>query len=410
MIQIITKETYEYKSKFKNKETILSDFKTYKTFDLYDINIIDLSSDSLWYSNSAEGAYLNDRSDIATIKNSINTCESKILLLFPLNCYFYYNFLTYSHKFLKSEQLKSIKGKFKQFLSSYIYEPLPEFDYEKGITKIDGETFESDFYFKENTGLIYSEKSKKVNTILLKNGLVASTLNIFELSENEDTEKRLFILLNKIGFLLKNEEIPEWVQEIQFYNDNIYTNKIEKCNEKISELTKEIEKNNQYLKINDQYKSILYSSGNTLAEQINKMLIKIFNLTEDFKDIYEEDFNFKVDDITYVVETKGLNNEVSGQNVSDAYNHLIIYDDKLEQQGIIEKTKCLFFVASERKRKIEERQKIKERQITIAKRNKTLIIDTPTFYKMFEDFLQGKLSAKDIHMMFKDQDGLIMYK
>ena len=156
--------------------------------------------------------------------------------------------------------------------------------------------------------------------------------------------------------------------------------------------------------------NILYSSGNTLAEQINKMLIKIFNLKEDFKDIYEEDFNFKADGITYVVETKGLNNEVSGQNVSDAYNHLIIYDDKLEQQGIVEKTKCLFFVASERKRKIEERQKIKERQITIAKRNKTLIIDTPTFYKMFEDFLQGKLSAKDIHTMFKEQDGLISYK
>lgn len=410
MIQIITKETYKYKSKFKNKEIVISDFKTYKSFDLYDINIIDLSSDSLWYSNSADGAYLNDKSDLAPIKNSINTSESRILLLFPLNSYFYYYRSTYTDKFLKSEQLKSIKGKFKQFISNYIYEPLPEFDYEKGITKIDGETFESDFYFKEKTGLIYSEKSKKVNTILLKNGLVASTLSIFELSENGDVEKRLFILLNKIGFLLKNEEIPEWVEEIQFYNDNIYIKEIEKCNEKISELTKEIEKNNQYLKINYQYKSILYSSGNTLAEQINKMLIKIFNLTEDFKDIYEEDFNFKVDDITYVVETKGLNNEVSGQNVSDAYNHLIIYDDKLEQQGIIEKTKCLFFVASERKRKIEERQKIKERQITIAKRNKTLIIDTPTFYKMFEDFLQGKLSAKDIHTMFKEQDGLITYK
>lgn len=410
MIQIITKETYKYKSRFKNKEIVISDFKTYKSFDLYDINIIDLSSDSLWYSNSAEGTYLNDRSDIAPIKNSINTCESKILLLLPLNCYFYYNFSTYSHKYLRCEQLKSIKGKFKQILSSYIYEPFPEFDYEKGITKIDGATFESDFYFKENTGLIYSEKSKKVNTILLKDGLVASTLNIFELSENEDTEKILFILLNKLGFLLKNEEIPEWAQEIHFYNDNIYIKEIEKCNEKISELTKEIEKNNQYLKINDQYKSILYSSGNVLAEQINKMLIKIFNLPNDFKDIYEEDFNFKVDDITYVVETKGLNNEVSGQNVSDAYNHLIIYDDKLEQQGIIEKTKCLFFVASERKRKIEERQKIKERQITIAKRNKTLIIDTPTFYKIFEDFLQGKLSARDIHTMFKEQDGIITYK
>ena len=410
MIQIITKETYKYKSKFKNKEIVISDFKTYKYFDLYDINIIDLSSDSLWYSNSADGAYLNDKSDLAPIKNSINTSESRILLLFPLNSYFYYYRSTCTDKFLKSEQLKSIKGKFKQFISNYIYEPLPEFDYEKGITKIDGETFESDFYFKEKTGLIYSEKSKKVNTILLKNGLVASTLSIFELSENRDVEKRLFILLNKIGFLLKNEEIPEWVEEIQFYNDNIYIKEIEKCNEKISELTKEIEKNNQYLKINYQYKSILYSSGNTLAEQINKMLIKIFNLTEDFKDIYEEDFNFKVDDITYVVETKGLNNEVSGQNVSDAYNHLIIYDDKLEQQGIIEKTKCLFFVASERKRKIEERQKIKERQITIAKRNKTLIIDTPTFYKIFEDFLQGKLSARDIHTMFKEQDGIITYK
>ena len=70
----------------------------------------------------------------------------------------------------------------------------------------------------------------------------------------------------------------------------------------------------------------------------------------------------------------------------------------------------MFFVASERKKNVSERKKINSRQETIAKRNNTLIIDTPTFLKMYEDFLNKKISKDEIIKMFKEQFGVIKYQ
>ena len=76
MIQIITNDTLWYKGKFDSQEIVISSFHDYKSFDLYDINIINLASNDLWESNSLSGEYLNDKSDLSTIKNSINTCNT----------------------------------------------------------------------------------------------------------------------------------------------------------------------------------------------------------------------------------------------------------------------------------------------------------------------------------------------
>lgn len=410
MIQIITKDSYIYKNKITNKNIILSNFNEYKSFDLYDINVIDLSSKNLWYSASSNGEYLNDKSDLATIKNAINTCSAKVLILFPQNCNFYYDYWRSNKKYDKSVQLKTMKDKVGEFITKYIYGTLPLFYYEKGVTKVDDEIFESDFYFDEKKGIICCDKSKKVNTMALSDKIIISSLNLFSATTNDEIEKRLFVILNKIGFLEKNEDSPKWIEDIDFYDDHIYRDEIDKYNNEIDKLQIKIDKNNEKLKRNLEYKSILYSTGNVLAEQINKMLIMIFSLENKFNDIYEEDFNFKMDGVTFIVETKGLNNEVAGKNVSDAYDHLVIYEDMLEKNGIKEETKCLFFVSSERLKMPNERAKIKERQITIAKRNKTLIIDTPIFYKMFEDFSQQKIKSEDISKIFREQVGIIEYK
>lgn len=410
MIQIITKNAYMYKDKLTNKEIIISSFDEYKSFDLYDINIINLTSNNIWESNSLSGEYLNDKSDLSTIKNSINTSNTKVLIFFPQNHYFKYDYSSYSKTFKKTQQLKSIKETVNYFIAKYIYEPLPKFDYEKGITRIDGEIYTSDFYFDEKEGMILCEKSKKNNTMNLSDRVVITTLSIFETPVNKEIEKRLFVFLNKIGFLTKNEIIPKWIESITFYDDCIYKEKIDKCIDEIKKLNIIIDENKNKLNNNLSYKSILYSSGNSLSEQINKMLKEIFKLDDGFVDVYEEDFNFKANGVTFIVETKGLNNEVSGQNVSDAYNHLIIYDDNLEKNDIMEETKCLFFVASERYKEPKERSKINERQVTIAKRNKTLIIETTTFYKIFQDFAKKEISTDEILELFKQNTGLLEYE
>ena len=153
----------------------------------------------------------------------------------------------------------------------------------------------------------------------------------------------------------------------------------------------------------------MYETGTELNKEIINILEDILKEHNEFKDIYEEDYKFISDNTTFIVETKGLSNEVSGQNVTDAFSHLTIYEDKLEQENKVETTKCLFFVASQRKLRISERKKVNQRQETIAKRNNTLIIDTPTFLNIYEDFLNQKISKDEIIKIFKEQFGVINY-
>lgn len=407
MIQIITRDVKIYKENFNSEEIDILGFDEYKSFDLYEINIIDLSSDSLWACASYGVNYLNDENDLSTIKNSISTCNAKVVILFPQNLNFKYDYDSHYCRYNSSIQLKAMQDKVGEFISKYIYVTLPRFKYEKGITKINDIIYNSDFYFEKKEGIISCEGSKKVNTIRLENKIVITTLNIFN---NTLIEKNLFTFLDKIEFLENKEIIPQWLDDISFYDDNIYKENIEKSKKEIERLNNIINENENKLKVNLKYKSILYSSGSSLSEQVNEMLKQIFNLKENFVDTFEEDFNFKFESMVFVVETKGLNNEVTGKNVSDAYNHLIIYDDELESKGSSEETKCLFFVANERFKNPQKRNKIKERQITIAKRNKTLIIETTTLYKLFEDFIKKEISTEDIYKLFKDNVGLLEYK
>lgn len=409
MIQIITENSINYKNYNSNKKIVISSFADYKSFDLYDINIIDLSSNSLWYSKDYNYEDLEDKNDLIPISNSIKTSDSKILILLPQNCYLHYEYNSAYDKYRKSVPLKSITTKMVNLLSEYIYNDIPLIQYEKGVTKIDDEEFESDFYIDSKIGIINCERSGKVNTIKVSERIVISTLNLFKNIISENFEKRLQLLLDRISFLKKEEEIPDWISGVSFYDDESYVKAIRDCDDKIEKLKLEIISNKAKLDLNMKYKSILYSTGNTLSKQINEMLTKIFELDSEFVDVYEEDFNFKFNNVTFLVETKGLNNEVAGKNVSDAYDHLVLYEDDLEKQGKEEETKCLFIVAPERMKNPNERAKIKERQITIAKRNKTLIIETTTFYNIFEDFIKGKISNNEIFDLFNQKVGLLEY-
>ena len=409
MIQIITKSSINYKNYNSNKKIVISAFADYKSFDLYDINIIDLSSNSLWYSKNYNYEELDDKNDLIPISNSIITSNSKILILLPQNSFLHYEYNSVYDKYRKTVPLKSITTKVIDLLSEYIYIDIPLIQYEKGITKIDDEEFESDFYIDSKIGIIKCERSGKVNTIKVSERIVISTLNLFKNITSENFEKRLQLLLDRISFFKKEEEIPDWISGVSFYYDESYMKAIRDCDDKIEKLKLEIISNKAKLDLNMKYKSILYSTGNALSKQINEMLTEIFELDSEFVDVYEEDFNFKFNNVTFLVETKGLNNEVAGKNVSDAYDHLVLYEDDLEKQGKEEETKCLFIVAPERMKNPSERAKIKERQITIAKRNKTLIIETTTFYNIFEDFIKGKISNNEIFDLFNQNVGLLEY-
>lgn len=411
MIQIIC-SNYNLKNNFLGyKDIIVTTFSNYESFDMYDINIINLNSSEIWKCDNSQITKINIKDDLVPLKQSIKSSNTKILIAMPMNYTFYYNYSFYKNMFVNNKQLKSLNVEVTKFLKDYICDEILEYTYDKCKTTINGFIFDSDFYFNDidkEKILLVSNNSNKVNTYI-SNNIVITTVNLFEFKTEENAYEKLVSFINNIYVNENQETLPSWIDDIIFFDDEVYINKIKHSQKEIKKLEKEIKENQLKLEKNNKIKGILYKTGNELNKEIIDILEDILKEHNNFNDVYEEDYKFINNNTTFIVETKGLNNEVTGQNVTDAFSHLTIYEDKLEKENRKEETKCLFFVASERKKMINERKKINSRQETIAKRNNTLIIDTPTFLNIYEDFLNKKISKEEIIQMFKEQFGVISY-
>ncbi len=413
MIQIISLNN-DLQSNFENNKDIdVTTFSDYESFDRYNINIINLNSPDIWKFKGKNISGLNIQDDLIPLKQSIKSSNAKTIILMPQNYTFYYymGYMGYNYDFRESKQLKSISHSVSKILNDYICDEILEYTYERCKTTINRFEFNSDFYFNDiNTEdiLLASDKGNKVNTYFYEN-VIITTLNVFEPNSKENVYEKLNSFITAVCKLQNKETVPPWIEEVKFFDDEKYLDNIEQSKKKIEKLEKEINENKLKLDKNNKVKSILYETGTELNKEIVNILEDILKEHNEFKDVYEEDYKFISDNTTFIVETKGLNNEVSGQNVTDAFSHLTIYEDKLEQENKVEATKCLFFVASQRKLRISERKKVNQRQETIAKRNNTLIIDTPTFLNIYEDFLNQKISKDEIIKIFKEQFGVINY-
>lgn len=413
MIQIISLNN-DLQSDFENNKDIdVTTFSDYESFDRYNINIINLNSPDIWKFKGKNISGLNIQDDLIPLKQSIKSSNAKTIILMPQNYTFYYymGYMGYNYDFRESKQLKSISQSISNILNDYICDEILEYTYERCKTTINGFEFNSDFYFNDiNTEdiLLTSDKGNKVNTYFYEN-VIITTLNVFESNSKENAYEKLNSFITAVCKLQNKETVPPWIEEVKFFDDEKYLDNIEQSKKEIEKLEKEINENKLKLDENNKVKSILYETGIELNKEIVNILEDILKEHNEFKDVYEEDYKFISDNTTFIVETKGLNNEVSGQNVTDAFSHLTIYEDKLEQENKVEATKCLFFVASQRKLRISERKKVNQRQETIAKRNNTLIIDTPTFLNIYEDFLNKKISKDEIIKIFKEQFGVINY-
>lgn len=412
MIQIISLNDNLKNNFFDNKNVKVTTFSDYQSFDMYDINIINLNSSEIWRCKGSQINELNIKDDLIPLKQSIKSSTAKTIIIMPINHTFSYNISYYTNKYGSNKKLKSLNSVVTKLLKDYIYDEILEYTYDKCKTTIDKFTFNADFYFSnvdKDKILLSSDNGNKVNTYI-NNNVVITTLDLFDFDTKEQAYEKLNTFLKSIYAPENKELLPSWISEIKFLDDEIYYNNIDKAMAKIKNLELEIQKNQEKIEKNNEIKGILYKTGDDLNKEIVRILEDILKEHNDFNDIYEEDYKFISDNTTFLVETKGLNNEVSGQNVTDAFSHLTIYEDNLEKENRIEDTKCLFFVASERKKNVSERKKINSRQETIAKRNNTLIIDTPTFLKMYEDFLNKKISKDEIIKMFKEQFGVIKYQ
>ena len=412
MIQIITSNTKKYEQ-FTKKNFAISTIDEFQSFDDFDITVIDISDEALWQNHDNNTSTINQYHDLLSIKESIQKSQkSRILLLFPQNIEYkyYYHFITnttkgYEHRI----KLKDLRKQFVEIINSFLINMFSiEIDYGKNNTKINDSVLSADFSFinisEENIIL----KSNNGNDIVaIKNlNVILTTLKVEQEDELRDLLECCFPEILK-----KNNEEPKWLKDINFFTDYNCKKSIEKIDKNISVLKNKREQYEKELKTNQKYKMILYETGNVLSNQINNMLSKIFNYDiSGFVDTYEEDCLIKLDKITFVIETKGLEKEIVGKNLSDANSHLIIYDDKLESKNISENTKCLFFVAYERNKNPKERTLIKKRIEVLAKGYKALIIDTRVFLDIFEDFLNKKIGKDEIEELFKNNIGVLNYQ
>ncbi len=415
MIQIITENNYLREQTKNNSEFKVNGFKNIEAMDEYDINIIDLNSQNLWYNKGVNQDSINEINDLKHLKNTIeNSLNSKIVIILPQNLNYYWN--KFNNKYINEEQLKNETKLIEKIINENIYCFPFDLYYEKTITKIGDKKISSDFCFSKKqidtkwticnvTKILSSTKSDKINTIKVNDKVYMTSLNI---NENIDL---IIEFMKHIKIYNENEEIvPIWIKDINILNDIEIKKQLNQIDEEILQL----EQNKMHIKEaineNNKIKSILYETDKKLQNKVIEILNEILDYSdENFVDEMEEDFRIKKENITFLIETKGLKRNIAGTDISKTLNHVFAYEETIQDENKQENVKGVFIVATQRDKNISEREETPDRQIKIAERNNILIIRTEQLLEIFEDFRNKKINTEDIIKLLTEQNGELKY-
>lgn len=416
MIQLITENNNLKEQAKNNSEFKVNCLKNIESMDEYDINIIDLNYESLWHNKEGNQESINEINDLKHLKNTIeNSLSSKMLIILPQNLNYFWH--KYNNKYLNEEQLKNEVKLIKKIINENIYCFPFDLYYEKSITQIGDKRISSDFCFNNKqivdtkctickvTEILSSNKSKKINTIKVDDKIYITSLNI---NENIDL---IIEFLKYIKIYNANEEIiPKWIKDINILNDIEINKQLSQIEENILKLEQNKVHIKEAIHENNKIKSILYETDKKLQNKIIEILNEMLDYNDDnFIDEMEEDFRIKKENITFIVETKGLKRNIAGTDVSKTFNHVLMYEEKLQEIGEKENVKGIFIVATQRDRCLQEREKTPDRQISIAERNNILIIRTEELLKLFEAFRNKKIKTEKIIKLFNEQIGEFKY-
>lgn len=414
MIQIITYDISKYKD-YSDKVYKISKLGEIQALDDFEICIVDLSNEYIWRYNGSSPTNVNCYRDLITIKEAIiNSNTTKIVIVFPQNKKFSYN-QTYEfiggsrqYSFEDSIQLKDNKINLMKIINNSLFklEKL-ELAFEKTKTVCEAKSIDADFNFinyKEEKfeSVTYSKNSNKVTTIK-KNNIFLTTLNILK-----DMDILKLFIENYCIDNIQKEEIPDWINNIKFFDDEQLNQNKDKNLTHINELKQENIEIDKKLKKNLEYKSILYTNGDELVEVVMSILDEILDYdSTGFIDKGKEDFLIKKEDITFIGEIKGVSSAIANKNVSQLDVHVQSYLDVLQENGTEEKVKGLLIINHQRNKQLDERQEVHEHQVNLAKRNGSLIIETKTLLKIFEKYKLGEISKEKCKKLFEDNVGLL---
>lgn len=397
-IQIITHDVFDFRSNFRDAKSLtISRFDDVDTFDSYEINVIDLSSDSIWKSNGSSADVSNEANNIKSIRKMIGSSKkTRFVFLLPSNIQFEYN-KSYGEYKSKIKMRDNIKG-MKAILLSII-------DFTFGLEYMPNKTIVgdylalSDFYFTDlpegSINVLRSQDSEKIVSFE-KNGNVYTTLSIC-------TPELLFPLIEYYSNK-KKQECPKWFEKICFNGDDKARKMIETKTKEIENAQQIIAEQKEILNNNNYYKSILFETGDTLVKIVFDIIKDITGLDlSTFVDKKKEDFNCLLDDTYYVGEIKGVSDNVKRKYLSELEDNK---QDFLDRNNV-SFAKGLLIINHQRGKAPEDREEVYPDQIAYAKKDELLIIESTTLLDIYESFLKGELDIEKFKRAIKDITGLL---
>lgn len=416
MVIIMRIQIINYSREACDGDTVYSKLSAPRSLDEFEMNIIDLTHNAIWRSGEHSTVATSLKSicsfDLKSINGMIQRSEtSKVLFVLPQDI----EFLIYKgseiNRYGKKTPLydrvriKDVLARVQNGIYS-IFAPIdPYFEtvYENTTTTIDGIQYNAAFSFTEGfAALTKSDISNKSTTIKADERVFLTSLDLFS-----SEEKWVHYIKNVFG-TENREQVPPWINKIKFNDDSDLEEEIKSQNQTICEANKIINTAETKLKINQRYKSILYSNGAELVDVVFEILGKLLECDfSDFKDEKREDFRVKVRDYTLIGEIKGVSTNVKYEHISQLEVHYQHYQDVLQENKQKENVRQLLIINPFRNKPLAEREDVHKDQINLAKRNGSLIIDTYTLLRIFELFLQGKITTEECLTLFVERTGIL---
>ena len=392
-IQIISYSTI-FKINDPHMSYTISTFEHPKSFDEFDINVIDLNSPNLWsfspeYQKCTEAVY-----HLKTLKEIMRNSKRGIfIIIMPANIKVSVH---YSECYTnQTVAIKDILKQVNQELSTLVLSNI-KLRYEISTTTIDEQNFYSDFIFDNVDGKTIKWSNGGKSTIVKHNERLYSTTLLIKNATND-----LEILISFIVSRFQKSDVPDWFNGFEYFDDAMLKNK----RNKLLDIYRQIEDIDRQIDENNKFKSILYSTGDELVGVVKEILVDIFKLPDsNFIDVKKEDFRFEFGDINFMVEIKGINTNVKNNNIAQCkkfVTDLIAEDDTMSPDSV----KGLLIINPQRDIEPSKREPIHANQISYAKSEGILIITTLELLKLYQAYTKDEVVSNKCFETFKNNVG-----
>ena len=390
MIQILTYSGNE--EKLRGEGIRLNKIHDAEALDSFEINIISLQDDNMWVTRERTLGTIDTIGDLISLSKMIaSSKQSKIIVILPQNNRFTYNTRESDCGYWKRREFKDALRDF-HYVLGHVFQPLERIDliYENTTTLVGNKKVLASFHFDESVKhvLTKSEKSNKPTTVEVGEKIL-STLNISNCNEVQD-------FLSLIGLIKEKSKAPEWMEGINMFDDDNQLEIIQENNKAIETANENISNAMKVINQNKRYKSVLYTSGDELVEVIFEILEKMLGCDlSEFTDKKKEDFKFMINDKVFIGEIKGVTPNVKKANVSQLDVHVQEHLDDNDEgsKNII----ALLIINHQRNKPISAREGVNDEVIKLAERNGSLIVETITLLKLFEQYLLGCMISKSFN-------------